>query len=63
MQPIKSINTSASETCSTANCNSTVSSTRRKILKLSDMDSDLISDLSGMFGMWKEADHCDKDDY
>jgi hypothetical protein len=31
-------------------------------LKLSDLDADSMSDLSGMFGMWREADHCDKDD-
>lgn len=35
---------------------------RREVLKLSDLDADSMSDLSGMFGMWKEADHCDKDD-
>lgn len=34
----------------------------REMLKLSDLDTELASDLSGMFGMWKEADHCDKDD-
>lgn len=34
---------------------------QREVLKLSDLDSDSVSDLSGMFGMWKEADHCDKD--
>lgn len=35
---------------------------RREVLKLSDLDADSMSDLSGMFGMWREADHCDKDD-
>lgn len=34
----------------------------REMLKLSDLDSKLVSDLSGMFGKWFEADHCDKDD-
>ncbi|EOZ3447793.1 MAG: hypothetical protein RSB86_11480 [Comamonas sp.] len=34
---------------------------RREVLKLSDLDAEAVSDLSGMFGMWKEADHCDKD--
>ena len=33
---------------------------RREVLKLSDLDAEAVSDLSGMFGMWKEADHCDK---
>ncbi|HKR46739.1 MAG TPA: hypothetical protein VJU59_44945 [Paraburkholderia sp.] len=37
-------------------------STRREILKLSDLDSQTMSDLAGMFGLWKETDHCDKDD-
>ena len=35
---------------------------QREVLKLSDLDTESVSDLSGMFGMWKEADHCDKDD-
>lgn len=35
---------------------------RRDVLKLSDLDAESAFDLSGMFGMWKEADHCDKDD-
>lgn len=34
---------------------------RRDVLKLSDLDAESASDLSAMFGMWKEADHCDKD--
>ncbi len=34
---------------------------RREVLKLSDLDAQSVSDLSAMFGMWKEADHCDKD--
>lgn len=34
---------------------------RREVLKLSDLDAESVSDLPGMFGMWKEADHCDKD--
>ena len=33
---------------------------RREVVKLSDLDAEAVSDLSGMFGMWKEADHCDK---
>lgn len=33
----------------------------REVLKLSELDSELLSDISNMFGMWKEADHCDKD--
>lgn len=35
---------------------------RREVLKLSELDTQAVSDLSGMFGMWFEADHCDKDD-
>lgn len=35
---------------------------RREVLKLSDLDTHTLSDLSGMFGLWKETDHCDKDD-
>ena len=34
---------------------------RREFLKLSDLDAESVSDLSAMFGMWKEADHCDID--
>ena len=34
---------------------------RRAVLKLSDLDAQSVSDLSAMFGMWKETDHCDKD--
>lgn len=34
---------------------------RRDMLKLSDLDAELASDLSNMFGKWFEADHCDKD--
>lgn len=33
----------------------------REVLKLSELDSELLSDVSKMFGMWFEADHCDKD--
>ena len=33
----------------------------RDVLKLSDLDADLMSDLSSMFGKWFEADHCDKE--
>lgn len=33
----------------------------REVLKLSNLDAESVSDLAGMFGMWKEADHCDKD--
>ena len=30
----------------------------REVLKLSDVDSETVSDLSGMFGKGLEADHC-----
>lgn len=33
---------------------------KRKNLRLSDIDANTMSDLHSMFGMWKEADHCDK---
>lgn len=33
----------------------------REVLKLSELDSELLSDVSNMFGKWFEADHCDKD--
>ncbi len=33
---------------------------RREVLKLSDLDAESVSDLSAMFGVWTEADHCDK---
>ncbi|GGE43314.1 hypothetical protein GCM10007421_16910 [Halopseudomonas oceani] len=33
---------------------------KRKNLRLSDLDANTMSDLQSMFGMWKEADHCDK---
>jgi len=35
---------------------------RREVFKLSDLETQAASDLSGMFGTWFEADHCDKDD-
>jgi hypothetical protein len=35
---------------------------RREVLKLSELAADMARDLDGMFGLWKEADHCDKDD-
>lgn len=41
--------------------NSTDNVVRREVLKLSDLDAESASDLSGMFGKWFEADHCDKD--
>ncbi|MFP3559163.1 hypothetical protein SB861_52310 [Paraburkholderia sp. SIMBA_049] len=34
----------------------------REIFKLSDLDERTSTDLKSMFGLWKEADHCDKDD-
>lgn len=34
----------------------------REVFKLSDLDGETMSDLKGMFGLWKETDHCDKDD-
>lgn len=33
----------------------------REKLKLSDLDTDTMTDLENMFGAWFEADHCDKD--
>ncbi|QTL35802.1 hypothetical protein [Pseudoalteromonas viridis] len=33
----------------------------REVLKLSELDSELLSDVSNMFGKWFETDHCDKD--
>ena len=33
----------------------------RPTVRLSDFDSSRDSDLSNMFGTWKETDHCDKD--
>ncbi|CAE6959468.1 hypothetical protein [Paraburkholderia domus] len=48
---------------SSATSNNSVNSTpRREIFKLSDLDGEAMSDLKGMFGLWKETDHCDKDD-
>lgn len=43
-------------------CLSNENAAPREVLKLSDLNSESLSDLSGMFGMWFEADHCDKDD-
>lgn len=37
-------------------------SCEREILKLSKLDNETLNDISNMFGVWKEADHCDKDD-
>lgn len=34
----------------------------REVLKLSELDDAAVRDIHGMFGLWKEADHCDKDD-
>ena len=34
---------------------------KRQSLKLSDLDSSALADVEAMFGLWKEADHCDKD--
>ncbi|MCV4285125.1 hypothetical protein [Pseudomonas capsici] len=34
---------------------------KRQTLKLSDLDQNTLSDFEAMFGLWKEADHCDKD--
>ncbi|MNB95421.1 hypothetical protein D3C81_709240 [compost metagenome] len=34
---------------------------KRQTLKLSDLDPRALSDFEAMFGLWKEADHCDKD--
>lgn len=33
----------------------------RPRIKVSDLSKEKVSDLNNMFGMWKEADHCDKD--
>ena len=33
----------------------------RPRLKLSELSDDKVADLTHMFGLWKEADHCDKD--
>lgn len=33
----------------------------RQFLRLSDIDRNGLDDLQGMFGLWKEADHCDRD--
>ena len=53
MQLVESNNTAMLKGDSTENV------LRREVLKLSDLDAEAVSDLSGMFGMWKEADHCD----
>ena len=34
----------------------------REFLRLSDIDRNRLNDLQSMFGLWKEADHCDKND-
>lgn len=34
---------------------------KRQTLRLSDLDPSALSDFEAMFGLWKEADHCDKD--
>lgn len=31
----------------------------REFLRLSDIDRNRLNDLQSMFGLWKEADHCD----
>ena len=56
MQLVESNNTAVMK------CDSTENVLRREVLKLSDLDAEVVSDLSGMFGKWFEADHCDKDD-
>lgn len=38
-----------------------VAEKKRQYLRLSDIDSTTLTDLHAMFGLWKEADHCDKD--
>ena len=55
MQLVESNNTAMLKGDSTENV------WRREVLKLRALDAQAVSDLSGMFGMWKEADHCDKD--
>lgn len=42
-------------------CSEQVSEKKRQHLRLSDIDSTTMADLNAMFGLWKEADHCDKD--
>ena len=32
---------------------------KREYLKLSDIDTETMEDIQAMFGLWKEADHCD----
>ncbi len=56
MQSIQTVNTATTSLVSAEN------SPRREMLKLSDLDAQTVSDLSGMFGKWFETDHCDKDD-
>lgn len=56
MQSIRTSNTAMATDCSAE------STSRREVLRLSDMDAQTVSDLSGMFGKWFETDHCDKDD-
>lgn len=34
---------------------------KRLALKLSELDPGTLSDFEAMFGLWKEADHCDKE--
>lgn len=34
---------------------------KRRYLSVKDIDTKTMDDIKGMFGMWKEADHCDKD--
>jgi len=49
-----------SSSVSLADASASVS--QREVLKLSELDAGLVSDLSSMFGKWYETDHCDKDD-
>lgn len=41
--------------------NSMEDALHREKLKLSDLDTDTMTDLENMFGTWFEVDHCDKD--
>jgi hypothetical protein len=38
-----------------------VTDKKRQYLRLSEIDNTTLTDLHAMFGLWKEADHCDKD--
>lgn len=39
----------------------TVAPVARRMLRTRDFEQTASEDLAGMFGRWKEADHCDKD--